>query len=233
MILGHVQMLGEGTLTTESFIYAFHMPLFFFLSGMGAKQTTFKKTLGKCFRQLVAPYICWYIVNYIWWLVISFYRHPEMYERTLNEAVAKPLIGMVLALAFDTGVSTMAYVELWFIIALFWCKLLGSIISRRSAYSKLVCIALTITVSLILFYKNLYLPFSLGPACMAFPIYYLGVFIKCRTGDISSIKIRTWEKVVMIAASCCLLMLTTYFNGKVDVAKIVYGKNPVLTSVCG
>ena len=228
MILGHVEMYGQGTLTVESLIYAFHMPLFFFLSGLVDKQKELKETIIKSFRQLVIPYLCWYLINYLWWLIIAFYRHPEMYERTVNDAVFKPLLGMILAVGHDTSFSTMAYVQLWFIIALFWCKIASSFISNCTAYAKLLFVVGTIVVSLVLSNVGIHLPFSIGSACMAFPIYYLGVFVKDKVGDISIPNIAVWKKAIVVVVAFGLILVTTYFNGKVDIANVIFGNNPLL-----
>ncbi|MCR4590151.1 MAG: acyltransferase family protein [Lachnospiraceae bacterium] len=73
VILGHT----TGNLDTPMYrrlIYAFHMPLFFFLSGMSTKPKTlksfgeWKKNIGKDILALIVPYV----------LLPSFTRHSHL-----------------------------------------------------------------------------------------------------------------------------------------------------------
>lgn len=64
MILGHIKIKGEGNLTITNIIFAFHMPLFFFLSGLVDKQRLPKETLKRCMWQIIVPYVLWYFISY-------------------------------------------------------------------------------------------------------------------------------------------------------------------------
>jgi len=70
VVMGHLQ----NPENINTFIYSFHMPLFFFLSGLTFKDgQIFKDYLTKKIRTIVIPYFLYAILTYFVWLVIG--RH--------------------------------------------------------------------------------------------------------------------------------------------------------------
>lgn len=72
-------VLGHTTRNTElsSWIYHFHMPLFFFLSGVFFSPTI--QGLVKRVRQILIPYLIFGVLSFIYW------RFAEMRFRPLPE----------------------------------------------------------------------------------------------------------------------------------------------------
>ena len=63
VVLGHLDI--DGQISREA-IYAFHMPLFFILSGVFAKTNIdFKNYFAKSFKTLYVPFFVFFIVDII------------------------------------------------------------------------------------------------------------------------------------------------------------------------
>ena len=68
VILGHLHVPYMTT-----WIYTFHMPLFFFLSGVvfSGSKYTFKEFLVKKIKSLVVPYFCLGFVIYLFYVIVN------------------------------------------------------------------------------------------------------------------------------------------------------------------
>lgn len=61
----------------EEYIYTFHMPLFFLVSGIFHSKKTTITVLKKRAKQLLIPYFLWAFMLYVFWLIIGrFYGDP-------------------------------------------------------------------------------------------------------------------------------------------------------------
>lgn len=80
MVLGHTTQnhyLG-------SWIYAFHMPLFFILSGVFFKPSI--EGIGKCAKRLLMPYIVFAVLSFVYWrfLEMRFRPLPEGFDANMH-----------------------------------------------------------------------------------------------------------------------------------------------------
>ena len=200
VILGHLEVKTYGFFSPVEWVYSFHMPLFFWLSGLTHKPCTFKDNLKKSLRQLAVPYVFFYLVTWAWWFVVSCLRHPEIYPDRFYDGIVKPLLGMLIADGYYTYLSTPVNVPLWFLAGLFWCKLLFTLIDSLSAKHKnlvqVVLCAVLLTAAFVLkFYKvpelqtnvfgNIkvstavrFIPFSLGTLTLSYVFFFAGTLIK-------------------------------------------------------
>lgn len=67
MIIGHIPYLGFTTTIYRKLIYSFHIPLFFFVSGLSLSFTKYKgldlkETLKKRFLRIYLPYLLWAVL---------------------------------------------------------------------------------------------------------------------------------------------------------------------------
>lgn len=119
-------ILGHTLLTNNSWliIYSFHMPLFFFLSGLvcNEKKYTWETFLKSRFNSLVIPYVFFYIVTWLYWLLV------EKRFRPVDLNWWQPLVGMVYGAQWN---GLMEHnVILWFLPCLFVTEVLFFLISR-------------------------------------------------------------------------------------------------------
>jgi len=105
IVLGHNDLAGYHP-SLHKFIYAFHIPLFFFLSGMFFRpERSFKETLTRRFNTLLKPYLFTLFMIYLGEAAFSNMTFPIIAGR-----IAKSL--------YATG-HYIDWVQLWFIPHLF------------------------------------------------------------------------------------------------------------------
>lgn len=163
VVLAHldVGVLGQ-------WIYTFHMPLFFLLSGYVFNDNyDFKTFLSKKVRAIVVPYIVFAII-----LIVFngfFYKAYDGY-------LLIDYIKLVLEYVIQKRVST-----LWFLACLFWLNILFYFTRRMLKNNKqLACCSLVLVIVGILYY-NVFngkgLPWNIDVCLMAYPFFWGGVSV--------------------------------------------------------
>ena len=106
VIAGHLFTYGHGI---SSIIFSFHMPLFFFLSGMVFRKRTmaWKNYLEKNVKRLIYPYVGYVLLG----MVISMLIPAWHIDWTLRKILADLYLGAPEH--FHVG-------QVWFLICLFW-----------------------------------------------------------------------------------------------------------------
>lgn len=209
-----------------NWILSFHMPLFFMLSGFVDKGvSTVSDTLKKGFKSLLIPYICFYILTYLWWLFVTFRRHPELYEHNITEGFVKPMMGMLLGEGYQTAISTMINVPLWFLVGLFFCRLIFCFFLSldKKKYWGLVAInILSVIVIYLRSYTQINLYWSLDSAMMAIPFYTFGFFMKQFLDKFDPTISR---KIILSIVFLIIGALLSRWNGFVDINTSNYGQS--------
>ena len=182
------------------YIYAFHMPFFFFVSGMLHKNMPVLKGLIRNTRLLIIPTASFLLITYI--IARLFYGwHLYAYFKTCHE-------GAIDGWGFPLNVP------IWFLIALFYVKVLTDIYLWNRI------------VGLVLFGSCFYLssvyfnPYFVCSAMMAFPIYVLGMKSREITLRLSFVPWVKWFFPFFFIISICL----TLINGKVSMIAHNFGK---------
>ena len=110
VMIGHCEFC---TPELKKWFYAFHIPLFFFLSGMTFNdRPPFGSFLKKKIRSLVIPY---FSLNILMWIWRSIIQNPHGF---MNPRTAQQLLGMIVAWR-----RTPLYFDLWFVTCLFVSEL--------------------------------------------------------------------------------------------------------------
>lgn len=170
-------MLGHQNLAIGHFIYSFHMPLFFIISGYLYKKKNVKESVIKDFQSLIIPYFigCVFVVSQD--VSFAFAKHDISY-----------ITNSVFAILWGCGYTSDEVLfgnmpsigAIWFLLALFWCKNMYNIIEIKvvSTQQKLILV-LFITVMAIVIEKYLIkLPFSLLPGLSALQFFMVGTLWK-------------------------------------------------------
>jgi acyltransferase len=125
----YAHMLGSKD--PRYLFYAFHIPLFFFLSGVvynPKKYGNFLTFLKKSIKGLLVPYFIFAFISFILWLVglktLNFFS-PEIIKQFLSIFYANSNYGLM---AFND--------VLWFLPALFVTRILFALIVNFSAKTK-------------------------------------------------------------------------------------------------
>lgn len=161
MIMGHV---GFGNLF-EKCIHAFHMPLFFFISGFLFKgnNRSFNQVLKKKTKTLLIPYIMWGVIS------LGIYFSFKGFD-----------IGCIRIFLWDNTRGIAISGALCFLTALFIADLIFFFVEKivKKIYIK-ISIYISLSIIGILFPKTAFLvPFALCPAMVGTGFMAIGFYYK-------------------------------------------------------
>lgn len=208
MVLCHVGTNGY----VRHLIYGFHMPLFFFVSGLFYKrkeQTFLSMTLNKA-KVLLVPYLFFCSVQYVCWL--------------LFESESFSLFPFIQCFCVNTN-STMLFAKsCWFLTAMFFVQVLYDCV-RRYIISEThinLCI-MALGVGGVIGKNIIDLPLATWPACVGIVFYHIAYSLR---------KSKVYDKFYNMKLSfsvllCILAAIIIMLNGDVDMKKSLYS-NPIL-----
>ena len=198
---------------TRLFIYAFHMPFFFLISGV------FHKSKGKIdiitpFNKLIIPcifYSCLYIILFpvreiiIGKISVTYYIF-EVYALTCKSIRALITSG------------DMANVPCWFLISLFSCRVLMDFFLKvRKTWIQIAAILATIAIAI-----EFHLPLFLNSTAMIFPFYFAGSVCSSKFKNITYSK----SNLIFILLCVILSIAISLANGRVSVHGFNFGTLP-------
>ena len=159
-----------------SYLYSFHMVLFFFISGLlmnPGKYPTMKSFLVSRIKQLYIPYVVFYLLLYLYWLVV---------ERSMRFIEVSPIDGF---LGLFWGTDNMHWIYpagiLWFVIGLMALEAVFYAVIRLSEswWVRGGILAALTAAGLFLAKDKLYvLPFSLNNALLVIPFFTAGYLLR-------------------------------------------------------
>lgn len=180
VIIGHLSSIGH------QFIFSWHMPLFFIISGYFFREKDVKSMINNDAKRLLLPYsaTCLIIVAYYLFLSIQSGHNQVNY--------------WIYASLFANGSSnhTSLYLAhfpqigaIWFLWALFWCKnAFNYIIQKTKTFYFSICLIVSIIAILIDKYI-INLPFAILPGMAAIIFYAIGYIIRQKGGFMALPKI--------------------------------------------
>jgi fucose 4-O-acetylase-like acetyltransferase len=234
IIWGHICYVS----ISKSIVYAFHIPLFFFLSGFvfqKQRYNSFGVFLKKRAKGLLFPYVVFSFVTWIVWVLYSCLTHSSV------ESYWMPLLQTFISQGSEGYL--VHNVPLWFVMCLFAVEVLYYFIAKLSdLFNIIICIILAIVgvwTTRVTFFDFSSLPWSIDVAFMAIPFYTMGNLLAVHYGHGKISDIVNDNKLV-----CFLLLLATAFilyqgasyNGSASMGHADLGKNPFVfygTAVCG
>lgn len=230
MLLGHNALANNALF---DFIYSFHMPLFFFISGYYAsvKNEGFKVYFLKNAKSLLLPYVIFYILTLPFGLFVI-YAHP--YNHPYNgwlEFLLKPLIGMITvkttSFAFHTNGPS------WFFVALFLVKMIYFVFRKISEGMKFLLGSCLICIGMLFLLKH-YIPVvyaRLDAAFLAYPIFIIG-YICRRYGIVAMLnELSIYKKKLLVISSLLVCFVGSRLNGHVEFSAANFGNNLTLMYV--
>lgn len=214
IIWGHVAV-GKSV----TFVYAFHIPLFFFLSGMvfvKDKYPDFLSFVKRRIQTLIVPYIIYSFITWVIWAVFSYATHADVASYWM------PLLETFI------GQGSEGYlvhnVPLWFVSCLFAVELLYYWISKLSdLWNVILCLILAVSSWVLVnkceFFDFTTLPWSLEVAMAAMLFYSGGHLLVKNIGHLKFELIVNRKKWISFVIMLVLFVLTYYgsiMNGKVS-----------------
>lgn len=223
MVLGHNELNNQSFF---DFIYSFHMPLFFILSGYFAStKSDFLTFLKRNTKGLLLPYFVFWLIN-LPFTYLSLYKNQDLYPCDgIVDFILHPVFGMLL-----TGTTGFSYFigPLWFFTALFLVRLLFYAVNKicGSIYFILISVIVVIVVYLLLLRIDVFMPFRLMPALLAYPFYVFGWLLRKYTFVISSLKRLSFGmSMFLVIVSSVLIVILSGINGHVQMSGGAYGNN--------
>lgn len=158
-------------------IFSFHMPLFFFLSGLvyKAKSTSvsIKRRIMKDGKSLVIPYVITVFVIGVFLLVIQAQGRKGYYDSLLD-------LGRSALFGSGANYNEIKKIgEIWFLLAMFWSRrFMDGVYSFNSAYIRPVLVAIGVALSIVLASKRIWLATNIDIAFIALLFMYCGSLLQ-------------------------------------------------------
>ncbi len=209
----------------QDWIYVFHMPLFFFISGYlfsFARHQQKRSFIRQRFHRLMVPYFAINLVTYLFWLFVA--RHVG----SGHDGAVSPLMPLKAAL-LGNGPMMLHDVPLWFLMCLFVVEIGYYALCHNKSRTTRICI--TAAIALLGFANSQYnpvtLPFSLGTAMVALVFYSLG-----HESRLAGIRFRNTAVAILCVAAT---IAVAHFNGRINMHKNFYNHYlPFLAGgICG
>ncbi|MHC5251305.1 acyltransferase family protein [Listeria kieliensis] len=216
VILGHFLVLGVSRFSFINAllvpIYAFHLPLFFFISGYlrGLSQKrnqALNQVVKKYIKRLVLSYYGFSILAFFWfkYFISHFMSTFSYYQNWDNQFLFSTLLGLR-----DTPYT--AHIgALWFLLSLFFVEVFFEIILRSGmknhlvyqiiGFGLLVCVFLTVTT------RGITLPFSLDTVPTGLFFYFLGYKYRKKEQTIER-----YESKSTFLFACLFFVIVIYLN---------------------
>jgi len=149
----------------NKFVYAFHMPLFFFISGFLFKKdkTGFGNFIIKKAKRLLLPYF-----------VFSLISIPVEYARFRIGEVDSFSVISVISDFFNLHGAVVYNTPLWFLTCLFMSLLIFYFLVRLKFWVQISWIILSLAIGYFLATRHIVLPFSIDNATIAVSFIFLG-----------------------------------------------------------
>lgn len=220
VVLGHIFLLGESSLISQvnKYIYSFHIPLFFLISGMlyCNKNIKFVVFLKSKLKRLLIPYLSFSLMLYPIWVLI------EKYIKGTGEHIQpKYFWGIFLGNA-----DLMPWGgPLWFLISLFVVSCAFYFIGKMNRINILLTLFFISFIGFISTFLAFSLPWMLDTSLTALVIYGIGYLLKDSLLSREQITKYDNKGPKLIVALGLLLMgyITAMKNSNVNMVNNQYG----------
>ena len=219
VILGH--LLSVNNTSIRPYIYSFHMPFFFLVSGMLHKDRGCI-AWEKYWKTLIVPFLFFNVLFFILWPILwksgvwgggpsRFFDNNARLENIYLNYIGKTVSDIIKGKGGPDGPT-------WFLLALFYCKVANDMLCRNK-YKTFVGISLILGVIGIAIYP--YFNYvQIGSFLMVFPFFFGGFRFK------EQIQLWCNNKYSWIIGSILFLLIipVTMINGRVSTLNLNYGQ---------
>lgn len=222
MVLGHHTAINPSLL---KYIYSFHMPLFFFISGFlfdRDKYPTIKSFILSRTQTLLVPYLLFSFLTYIFWCALIIIRHPEQIISENNDLFTT-LSSIFLS---SNGIIWMSHnAPLWFLTCLFLLEIQFFIMIEILKYENSIrifyVIIFTFLVSLlgyiVYLHYNLHFPWGLEISWTVMVFYLFGYILRqaLKVGRLPRIN---FPAFIILPALLVLSIVSSQMNSFINLA---------------
>ena len=175
VVMGHV--FHDSDSIVSHFIYAFHMPLFFLLSGVFFdynKKIALPSLLKKRWKSMLKPYLFFYIITFLYWVIIE--RNMRASAGGVEAEWFMPLLGL-----FWQSMDWNMFAHnnpLWFVPCLMSVTVIAWCVSYFEKKYRYIAVVVSLALYCLLCYSKLPMPWELNIAMLAFGFFYCGKLVK-------------------------------------------------------
>lgn len=171
MIAGHCFI----PLLLHDFIYLWHMPLFFIVSGFFFRDKTYKEIFSSIWRGLIVPYIFTSAVLLSIFFITDCVTGKNFF---LNKLINQLAITGLMPKSEVYGEFLYNAGPIWFLLALAWCRGIYAIIYKMFVKTNVVTFVVVIVSFGGWFWgRNHFLPFFLSQGMVGMIFYHIGYLI--------------------------------------------------------
>lgn len=217
VVIGHLTAVTSGL---NQYIYSFHMPLFFFISGYLFNFEKYmdigKEYLIKKIYSLMIPYFFFSAISYVFYVIMDSLYQPQIQN---IEVFGKGIL-FNLYVILSSASGYLINTPLWFLPCLFITELLFFILRKYFKHNYMLLLVIAI-FSLIGFSYSTYIPLRMPwGADIAFTgivFYSAGYFFR-----------RNYENIFFRKNYSLILLLflthitLSFINPRVDMYKLIY-----------
>lgn len=211
VLIGHISQNKN----IHTFIYSFHMPLFFIISGYlyHDKDNYIKNKASK----ILIPYLFFSVVSFVYWYFI------ERNIRGQNINPINPLVNIIIARGGDE--NYIYNVALWFLPCLFTTEVIFHILIKKIKNIKILFVfilALSVVGYIYSLFDFIRLPFCIDIAFVAIGFYFIGYLWKDR-GEKSFEKLNlSLAKHIILIIACFIVIIFSLLLPDMNMANLQY-----------
>lgn len=217
VVIAHLNFISKEL---NQYIYSFHMPLFFFISGYLFKAEKYMNK-GKVFLRrktysLIVPYLLLSVVTYIFYIIMDCIYQPEIQN---VEIFQKGALFNIYAVIYSLN-GYLINTPLWFLPCLFITES-WFLILRKYSKNEYIILILIIFFSVIGFQYGNYIPFrmpwGIDIAFTGIVFYSAGYFFKRNYEDILFRRNCSFIFILFL-----MHLILSFINPRVDMYKLIY-----------
>ncbi len=207
---------GHNFPILETYIYGFHMPLFFFLSGLFHPIKITTLIVKKRAQQILIPYFSWSTLLFLFWFFIG-RKYGESSE--VEASVFKNFIGIFFAQGNTTYMNW--GMPMWFLPSIFLTFLIFGFIQKikQKLFQVLIIVFLVILGFLMPKVLNVHFVWSIDVTLVSLFFYTIAFYLK---NIILNYKIK-YEVLALLALLVLHSILSLNLSTKVDMYRSIYG----------
>lgn len=215
VVFGH---LNTGVQFSRVLIYSFHMPLFFFLSGIFISHKSVLNAFKNIVKSLYLPYFVFILFDFLLLFIIEL-MHNRLGFSFIIDDLLKPATGLSLPMLNS---------PIWFLFSLFFIKFIYSLIeqvNKTSLRNAIIAVIVLLCVSFVFFCDRISIDIRNSFTCAVpgFIFFSLGHWLKkyvCSLNTLVSKHIIVFN-LSALSALVVLIVLANK-NGIVDMYQLLF-----------
>lgn len=226
VVLGHI----TKNVYIINFIYSFHIPLFFFISGMliNPSKHSLKDFVINKFKRLIVPYLAFSVISLVIWASAKVMMGEQI-------SIQQQILGILRA---NVNLGDLKFnIPLWFLPCLFVTEILFVLIYKIINKNTIFTFIIILIISIFSFnISNNYHPFYFWEIEVSLcQILFLYIGHLSNKYYFNTNKINKYNLIILLTTIITTQIILSHFNGRVDVSSSRYESIPlyIFNSIIG